>query len=151
MKSRHTGRSDAEVLAAFDDAFDAFVIALRQARARTVERDGLSLSQYELLRALTGDQGLPVGQLAKGAGVGGPSATQMLDGLERLGLVERSRPATDRRTVIISLTDEGRRWVERKRRQIAARRRRLFDSLTPEERQQAERLLHHLAELIGEL
>jgi DNA-binding MarR family transcriptional regulator len=68
-----------------------------------------------------------------------------------MSLVRRDRPSSDRRTVRISLTAEGRRWVERKRRQLARRRRRLFESLSLEERRHAEPLLRHLADLIGEL
>jgi DNA-binding MarR family transcriptional regulator len=138
-------------LGAFNHAFDAFVTALRRARARTIEGDGLTLSQYELLRALLDAGRLPVGQLAERASVAGPTATQILDGLERGGLVERTRSTSDRRTVSVSLTDRGRRQVAGKRRAIVERRRRLFESLTIDERHQAAQLLHHLAELMGEL
>jgi DNA-binding MarR family transcriptional regulator len=134
------------------DAWDAFIVAVRRARSRSGEREGgLTLSQYELLRALTASAGLPSGRLAEMAGIAPASATQILDGLERAGIVERSRSSGDRRTVTITLTAEGRHQVERKRRSIADRRRRFFDSFPAEERAQTERLLRHLTKVIGEL
>ena len=75
----------------------------------------------------------------------------MLDGLVRAGIVERRPSSSDRRVVEIALTDEGKRIVRRKRSRIAAKRRALYDSLEPDEREQAERLLLRLAGLIEEL
>jgi DNA-binding MarR family transcriptional regulator len=139
-------------LAELVEAWDAFVLALRRARARSGGREeGLTLAQYELLRALPADGGLPSGRLAELAGIAAASASQMLDGLERAGLIERTRPPTDRRTVMIALTGDGRRQVESKRRLIADRRRRFFDSLPAEERARTEGLLRHLTQVIDEL
>ena len=53
--------------------------------------------------------------------------------------------------MLVSLTPAGRRRVTRKRSELADRRRRLYENLEPEERRQSERLLRHLAELIGQL
>lgn len=140
-----------EQLARLNDAWERFIAAVRRTRARTGGlADGLTLSQYELVRPLTsGPQ--PVGRLAERVGVAPATATQILDGLERDGMVERSRTAADRRTVIIELTGTGRRAVERKRRGLVSQRRRLFENLAPEERGQAERVLRHLAEIMEEL
>jgi DNA-binding MarR family transcriptional regulator len=141
-----------EDLADLADAWDAFVLAVRHVRSRSGEQDeGLTLSQYELLRALRGTTGLPSGKLAGIAGIAAASATQMLDRLERAGVVERSRPPGDRRTVMIVLTAKGRVWVERKHRQIADRRRRFFESFPAEERAQTERLLRHITRVIDDL
>jgi DNA-binding MarR family transcriptional regulator len=71
--------------------------------------------------------------------------------LERSGIIERARTAKDRRTVTITLTDEGRRRVEQKRRHFIKQRRRLFETVAPDERKQAERLLRHLAQTIPQL
>jgi MarR family transcriptional regulator, organic hydroperoxide resistance regulator len=133
-------------------AWEAFIVAVRRARARTGEREtGLSLSQYEFLRPLWSSDGLPVTQLAERFGIAPATATGILDGLARSGIIERTRAAADRRTVTITLTDEGRRRVARKRRSIARQRRRLFESLAPEERAHTERLLRHLAQVIAEI
>ena len=61
------------------------------------------------------------------------------------------RGANDRRTVAISLTPEGRTRLRRKRRELRQRRERLYRRLEPDEREQSEHLLRHLAELLVEL
>jgi DNA-binding MarR family transcriptional regulator len=74
-----------------------------------------------------------------------------VDGLEKAGVLRRERSGSDRRAVLVSLTSTGRERLARKERQLARRRRLLYDRLDPAERAQSERLLRHLAELIGEL
>jgi DNA-binding MarR family transcriptional regulator len=143
---------DGEDLAHLAEAWDAFFVAVRRARSRSGEREeGLTLSQYELLRPLTGSDGMPSGKLAEIAGVAAASATQMLDRLEQAGVIERSHSPGDRRIVTITLTAEGRRKLERKHRQIADQRRRFFGSFPPEERRQTERLLRYLTQVISEV
>lgn len=135
------------------EAWESFVRALRYARARNRDRShGLTLSQYELLRPLL-DQtdGIPVGRLAEFAGVTAASATGALDALHDAGVVKRTRPQHDRRHVTISLTTAGRKQVERKHLDLDGKRRVFFATLAPEEREQAERTLRHLAALIEEL
>jgi DNA-binding MarR family transcriptional regulator len=142
-----------EELARLSSAWEGFLDAIRRGRARVGERieDGLTLSQYEFLRPLIGSDGLPVGRLAERSGIAPASATQLLDGLERAGIIQRARIAKDRRTVTITLTDEGRKRVARKRRNIINQRRKLFETVAPDERPQAERFLRHLAETIPQL
>ncbi|HET8978997.1 MAG TPA: MarR family transcriptional regulator [Solirubrobacteraceae bacterium] len=141
-----------EELERLERAWDEFIVAVRRARARSGERgDGLTLSQYEFLRPLRGAGGMQVTHLADRFGIAPGTATGILDGLARLGFIERTRASEDRRTVTITLTDAGRQEVERKRRSIARQRRRLFASIAPEERGHTERMLRHLARVITEL
>lgn len=138
--------------AGFEAAWEEFLGAVRRAQASTGEREPeLTLSQYHLLQGLRDHPGLSVGKLAEAAGIRPATATRVLDGLERDGVVERSRSAADRRAVTVALTAGGRRRLERKRRALGGHRRALAERLAPEERAQAERLLRHLAELLGEL
>lgn len=142
--------SDADV-ARFSDAWDALLVAVRRAQARGARAgEDLSLSQYQLLAPLT-DGRQPVGRLAAGAGISAPTATRVLDGLERSGAVLRERCLEDRREVLVSLTDAGRERLAAKHAQLEARRHHLYERLDPDERPQSTRLLHHLAELLGEL
>jgi MarR family transcriptional regulator, organic hydroperoxide resistance regulator len=136
----------------FTAAWDEFVLALRrsQARGQTSPED-LTLAQYYALVQLKDPVSLPIRQLADGAGVAPPTATRLIDGLERAGLLKRTRSEIDRRTVLVSLTEAGREALRRKQAQIARRRRAVYERLEPEERRQSERLLHHLAEIIGQL
>ena len=134
-----------------NEAWERFIAAVRRTRARTGGFvDGLSLSQYELIKPLSSG-GESIGRLAESVGIAPATATQILDGLERDGTVQRSRTAADRRTVHVTLTERGRRAIERKRRGLVNQRRRLFEGLEPEERAQAERLLRHLAQIMEEL
>ncbi len=151
-----TPTSEAE-LQAFADAFGEFMRATRRARGRVADEpagDGdLTLSQYQLLDALLDATGpLTVREVAVGAGVASPTATRMLTGLERDGMIARRRPATgDQRCVLVELTAEGRTRVEAKRERVARWRRDLFESLMPSERRQAARLLDQLAAAVDDL
>lgn len=137
---------------AFATAWEDFVLALRRSRARNRDPGPrLSLSQWDLLRGLGAGEPQSVGVLAEAAGIAPATATRVLDGLERDGVVSRLRSAGDRRTVTVALTAEGRRRLQRTRSWIAARERRLLERLAPEEREPAARLLGHLAEIIEDL
>jgi MarR family transcriptional regulator, organic hydroperoxide resistance regulator len=137
----------------FEEAWTEFFASVRRMKGRLAEaeQDDLSLSQLHLLIALAASPSLPVGELALAAGVSAPTATRMLDGLERDGIVIREPSPDDRRKVTVSLTDEGRRLVQRKRRQGERRRRAVYDSLSQDEREHATHLLHRFAELLDEL
>jgi MarR family transcriptional regulator, organic hydroperoxide resistance regulator len=138
----------------FSVAWDAFFGSIRRARgrfAREAAGGELTLPQYQLITALGEKPQCPVGELAEAAGIAPPTATRMLDALERAGIVRRKPSSEDRRVVTVHLTPKGRRVLARKRKWVEERRRALYDSLTPAEREQAERLLHRLSDLMEEL
>src|SRR5437588_12464581 len=145
-------RSDGSASVAFADAWDAFVLSVRRAQARgQSQSEGLTLPQYYLLRPLDESPALPLCEMADRAGIAPPTATRIIDGLERDGALRRDRSSKDRRTVLVSLTPQGRRLLRRKHRELTQRRQRLYEQLDPAEREQSERLLRHLAELLGQL
>ena len=139
----------------FTAAWEAFGLATRRARARFGRDDDIPLtpSQLHLLEPLAEvvGEGLTVGRLAEAAGVSAPTATRMLDGLERRGVVVRGAHDEDRRCVNVRLTGSGSELVRRKRAAVAARRAELFARLDPVEADQATRLLNRLADLVDEL
>lgn len=152
MTLRTSQRDDNSEVERFTEAWDAFVLAIRRSQARGAQSpDDLTLAQYYLLHPLEEASGVALSRLAECAGIAPPTATRIVDGLEKAGLVQRERSKTDRRAVLVSLTATGRRRVARKRSELAERRRRLYENLEPEERRQSERLLRHLAELVGQL
>jgi DNA-binding MarR family transcriptional regulator len=143
-----TTTSSPEV-AAFAAALDDFRRASARARGRLAAEGDLTLSQYHLLEPLLDAEApLGVGELACAAGVSAPTATRMLAGLERDGVVERRACTRDRRVVRVVLTEEGAARMERKRARMEARHLELFRSLEPGERTQAARLLERLAAAI---
>jgi DNA-binding MarR family transcriptional regulator len=150
MPTRTTTHT-AEV-AAFAAALDDFRRASGRARGRLAAEGELTLSQYPLLAPLlAAETPLGVGELACAAGVSAPTATRMLAGLERDGLVERRSCTRDRRVVRVALTDEGSGRMRRKRARKEARQRELYGSLEPGERAQAARLLERLAAAIEDM
>lgn len=140
-------------LPGFEAAWDEFFAAMRRARGRAAREQGdeLTLSQQHLLAALDDHPELTVSELALSAGVAPPTATRMLDHLDRAGIVRRGHSTQDRRVVTVTLTEQGRQLLARKRAEVSEKRRSLFESLEPSERAQAERLLRRLAGLIEEL
>jgi len=74
----------------------------------------LSFARFELLRLLAfSSRGtLPMGVVGERLQVHPASVTNAADRLERHGLVSRSRDTTDRRKVIVGITDAGRDRVE---------------------------------------
>jgi DNA-binding MarR family transcriptional regulator len=70
----------------------------------------LTPQQYNALRLLRGEGGrkLPTLALAARLVSRAPDITRLLDKLEERGLIERERPADNRRMVLIALTEPGR-------------------------------------------
>jgi len=136
----------------FAAAWETFFRTTRRLRVRAGKQDlgGLSLAQYQLLQLLRDADELTVGVLAEGAGVAAPTATRMLDCLERDGHVTRRHSETDRRAVLVTLTPHGREAVEAAHEQITVWRRRVFESLEPAEREQAAALLRRLTTALEE-
>lgn len=135
----------------FDAAWEEFAAAVRRARSRVSDRPGLTPSQYRLLVALEDAPSLGVGELARAAGVSSPTATRMLDGLEQDGIVKREPEPGDRRRIAVRPTAKGRRALTEAHARVAAAREQVYSQLTPEEREQAERLLLRLAEAVEQI
>ena len=130
----------------FTAAWEAFFRTTRRLRARAgrVRDDRLSRPQYHLLEPLRGGGELTVGELAEA------TATRMLDCLARLGYVLRRHSESDRRAVLVALTPAGAEALEVAHAEATAFRRKLFESLPPEDREHAARLLRRLAAAMEE-
>jgi DNA-binding MarR family transcriptional regulator len=135
------------------DALHDFFVAARRARGRAASDpspEGLSLAQYHLLEPLA-DGPRTNRELAEAAGVTAPTATRMVDGLVERGLLTRIDDPTDRRAVVISLTEPGRAALRRKMRVTKAARQRIAAAVEPHEQEFATELLRRLAAVIEEL
>src|SRR5262245_60021785 len=111
---------------------------------------GLSLAQYHVLEPL-GAGPRTNRELAERAGISAPTATRIVDGLLERGWVSRVADPTDRRAVVISVTEAGRSALAKKEREYLAHRRRVADALDPHEQEVAAGLLRRLAAVIEEL
>jgi DNA-binding MarR family transcriptional regulator len=95
----------------------------------------VSVSQFRTLVVLQGHGDTRLNDLAARLGVGASTALRAVDRLIAAGLVERRENPTDRREVVISLTQRGRALVDevtgRRRTAIAAIVERMPRELTP--------------------
>ena len=80
-------------------------------RLRSWVRRGLTMAQLQVLFHLFGSEGRPVGSLADEMNVRPATMTGLTDRLVGQGLAEREADPSDRRIVLVKLTDEGRRVV----------------------------------------
>jgi DNA-binding MarR family transcriptional regulator len=114
----------------------------RLARRLRVERLGLDgtetvISDIQLaaLAALERHDSMTPGELAENEKVQPPSMTRVIAVLEERGLVRREPHPTDRRQVILTVTDDGRDLVQRVRRRREAWLAQRLQELTPDERE----------------
>lgn len=93
-----------------------FRLMLDHHQAHVVEVD-LTLVQAQALKLLRAAP-LPTSKLAAALGISAPAVTQLTDRLSRKQLIERQAVETDRRAVIVAVTDKGGRVIDgfRKRR-----------------------------------
>lgn len=101
----------------------------------------LSVPEYRVLFCLTGADGLGVGDLAAMAIMTQPRMTKLLDRMERQGLVGRHADDSDRRRVLIHLTEAGRARAAPVLRGAKAHEERLLAPFTTEERAVIKRAL----------
>jgi DNA-binding MarR family transcriptional regulator len=106
---------------------------LRFALRRTGSPRDISFTTASTLSRLDQDGPRRLTSLAAEEGVAQPSMTQLVQRLERQGLVERTRDAGDRRLVWVGITDAGRRLLADRRRARAAELADLLATLPPEE------------------
>lgn len=121
MSARSPSAPTASRTVALDDLRQEFTHVLaaeRRLRGRDQQRTHGELSQAHV-RALFAlglhDEEATAGQIARSAEMSPASVTGMLDDLEQAGIVTRRRSETDRRCVLVALTDEGRDVLEAKR------------------------------------
>jgi DNA-binding MarR family transcriptional regulator len=97
---------------------DQALISLRRivkavdAQSRALARDtSLTPSQLMVLKELAGAESAQPGELARRAGLKQATISILLDRLQERGLVQRARGETDRRTVRVQITQDGRQTL----------------------------------------
>jgi DNA-binding MarR family transcriptional regulator len=93
-------------------------LALTDVLDAELEHDaGIPLRWYDVLIHLEeSPEGLRMNALAERILYSKSGFTRVVDGMEEAGLVRRVRPADDRRSIFVVLTDEGREAMEQARR-----------------------------------
>lgn len=117
---------------------------MRHGWARSLAEWELSPHQAMALRTAHAEDGGRVSDLAARLRIAARSATEVVDSLEERGLVRRCPSSTDRRAVLVQVTEEGRALAARVERARKEAQLAMFDRLDERERQQLEQLLRAL-------
>ena len=138
-----TARISAEVAGATVKSFLDAADRLRTRISAALKTVGLTWPQFEVLDQLrhTPDRALPLRVLAECQSCAASNITQLVDRLEREGLVKRVDDPDDRRSVRAELTASGMEAAINGEAQIEAVREYYRARFTEEERQELGRLL----------
>ena len=128
-------RSDAGLASALRISVSRLARRLRAARLAKGLEPGLSDTQLAALAALERHTAMTPGELADHEKVQPPSMTRVITALEERGLVTREAHATDRRQVVLTVTEHGRTVVQQSRHLREAWLAQRLRELTPQERQ----------------
>jgi DNA-binding MarR family transcriptional regulator len=143
---------EGDPLTALGPSFKAALAALRRLRGRERRHPGgLRDAQYSLLFGLGEREALSLGELAARADLSPAAATELVDELAGAGFVQRLRAERDRRVVLVSLTDTGRRVVAEQRDAHEPRWRAAFADFSDEELGAAVAVLGRLRQFFEEL
>ena len=125
---------------------DATAKAVSRALDDALAAAGGSRSIWLVLSAVSSTDVRTQGDLAAAVGVRQPTLTSHLDGMERAGLVTRTRDPSNRRVQRIAVTEAGERLFLRLRRAAAAFEGRLRAGLDDDDVATLRRLLAQLEE-----
>ena len=106
----------------------------------------LSPHQARALRVVCAHDGVRLSELAEALRIAPRSATEVADGLQERGLVERAADPGDRRAVVLRPTDSGRRVQREVDDARAADSRELFARLPESDRAELSRILRALTD-----
>ena len=142
MTQQHgTGNRD-DTLA---EAFWSVARQLRRAAADSLSQWDISPSQARALRVLAHHDGVRLSALAEHLHIAARSATEVVDGLEAKGLVQRRPDPHDRRATLVVPTGPGADLIGAIRSARGTQAERLFDQLSATDRAHLGRILRKLA------
>jgi DNA-binding MarR family transcriptional regulator len=127
-------RSDAGLASAMRISVSRLARRLRAERQSGGLEPDLSDTQLAALAALERHSAMTPGELADHEKVQPPSMTRVITVLEERGLVMRAPHASDRRQVVLTVTDYGRQVVQQSRKLREAWLAKRLRELTPQER-----------------
>jgi DNA-binding MarR family transcriptional regulator len=134
MTTPQQTRSDAGLASALRISVSRLARRLRAERLAKGLEPGLSDTQLAALAALERHGAMTPGELADHEKVQPPSMTRVIAALEERSLVTRGPHATDRRQVVLTVTQAGREVVQQSRSLREAWLARRLHELTPQER-----------------
>jgi DNA-binding MarR family transcriptional regulator len=108
---------------------------------------GINLTDGRCVDLLDVHEGLTAGELAEAASLSPGAVTTVLDRLERMGLVTRTRDEADRRRVLVELTPKARELAYAAYGPISGYAREYLEQLTDEEIETISRFLEVAVEV----
>jgi DNA-binding MarR family transcriptional regulator len=112
---------------------------------------GLSMARTKMLSRLREQGPSRQSTLAADFGLSPHSVSDLVDGLERLGMAERRPDATDRRAKLVAITDAGQAALDVANATRERLVRQIFGALSEADRAALARLLDSLDEAVGQL
>jgi DNA-binding MarR family transcriptional regulator len=135
-----------DTLQGLDRAVSELLGAERRLRGR--QKGELTVNHIRALSWLSrNDDSATAGEIARETGLNPASVTGLLDQLEAQGLAVRERSATDRRVVRVTMTDQGREVLARKREYWRGCWEEALRDVPAAERRVAADVLHRIAKL----
>ena len=141
MTQQHGSDSRDDTLA---EAFWSVGRQLRRAAAGSLAHWDISPSQARALRVLAHHDGVRLSELAERLHIAARSATEVVDGLEAKGLVQRRPDPHDRRATLVAPTRRGAELSAAIQSARGAQAERLFDQLSATDRAHLGRILRKL-------
>lgn len=117
---------------------------------KDIRRHGLTQPQFGAIECLYHLGPMTIGELSRKMLVSGGNMTCVVDNLEKEGLVHRTQSDTDRRAVIVYLTEAGRTLITRIFPEHAAMIDQVASVLTAREQHELSRLLKKLGTGLSE-
>ena len=138
-------RGAGELEALFPD-----IIRLMSGVREVVHRDlDLSYNQYKTLAALRAGGALTLDALRRELRVAASTASEMVERLVRLGLVRRTVPAENRRTLRLEVSPRGERYLAGLEASLIDNYRRLLGELAPRDRERLLEAFRAIRDVLG--
>lgn len=124
---------------------------IRQHGRRILGRFDITPPQFDALQILVRHENLTMGELCQKLYLASSTVTDLVQRMERGGLVKRDRDPVDRRLVRLTVLDEGQRVISEVIRERRAFLNTVLAQFTGEERAQVEGGLDHLLRVMLEV
>ncbi len=106
---------------------------------------GLSQARWSVILELSRQEDATQIELARALGIEGATLVRLLDGLEKMGLVERHPSAEDRRAKKLVLTEPGMMLLEKMKSIAATNRLKILEEIQADDLRAATRVLARIA------
>jgi DNA-binding MarR family transcriptional regulator len=137
-------RADLDRDETLSDAFRSVARLLRQTSMESLARWDVTPSQSRALRVLTRHGEMRLSELSEHLRIAARSTTEVVDGLETKGLVERRPDPQDRRATLVGVTEHGINVGHSIRAASGTESERIFNRLSPTDRANLARILRKL-------